>query len=129
MRIWLTNGNNATTDAENALLLRPHFAKVCCSDWPVDWSALDEVRQRDAMQEIDQPILRDELNPEVTKFKNDKAIVLNKVPLNDFKPLNNYNLSHLLDFFITYWLEETDFDEWHEGQIVPVPKSGDLPDT
>ena len=24
--------------------------------------------------------------------------------------------------------EETDFDEWHEGQIVPVPKIGDLSD-
>ena len=25
-------------------------------------------------------------------------------------------------------MEETDFDEWHEGQIKPVPKSGYLSD-
>ena len=42
--------------------------------------------------------------------------------------LNNDNLTHLLGLFNKYWLEENDFDEWNEVQIVPVPKSGDLYD-
>jgi len=29
----------------------------------------------------------------------------------------------LFKFFNSYWNEETDFSEWHEGQVVPVPKS------
>ena len=33
-----------------------------------------------------------------------------------------------MNFFNYYWLEETDFTEWHEGQLVPVPKNGDLSD-
>ena len=61
-------------------------------------------------------------------LKNNKAPGLNKVPQNDFKAINNYNLSHLLEFFKNCWLEETDSDEWYEVQIVSVPKSGDLSD-
>ena len=55
-----------------------------------------------------------------------KAPGLKKVPLNAFKAHKNYKLTHLLGLFKEYCLEKTDFDEWHEGQIVPVPKSGDL---
>ena len=31
-----------------------------------------------------------------------------------------------MKFFHSYWLGETDFIEWNEGQLVPVPKIGDL---
>ena len=61
MRMRLPNGNTATTEAENSSVPGPHFDKVFCVDIPVHWSGLDEVRQRDAMQEIDQPISWDEI--------------------------------------------------------------------
>ena len=64
----------------------------------------------------------------MTKLTNDKAPGINKVPPNSFKAFNDDNLTHLLDLFNKYWLEETEFDGWHEGQILPVPKSGDLSD-
>ena len=64
----------------------------------------------------------------MTKLTNDKAPGLNKVLPNDFKALNGDNLTNLLDFFNEYWLEKTDLDEWHEVQIVPVPKIGALSD-
>ena len=50
------------------------------------------------------------------------------VPPNAFKLFNNDNLTHILDLFNKQWLEKTEFDEWYEGQMVPVPKSGDLSD-
>ena len=50
MRMQIHDGNNATTYTENASVLGPHFAKVFCTDRTVDWPALNEVRQRDAMQ-------------------------------------------------------------------------------
>ena len=56
MRMRQPDGKDATTDMENALVLGPHFSKVFCAKYPVDWSALDESRQGDVMQEIDQPI-------------------------------------------------------------------------
>ena len=31
-----------------------------------------------------------------------------------------------MNLFNSYWLEESDFTEWHEGQIVPVPNIVDL---
>ena len=64
----------------------------------------------------------------VTALTNNKAEELNTVPPNAFKTLNNDNLTHLLDLFNEHWLEKTNFYEWHECQILPVPKSGDLSD-
>ena len=80
------------------------------------------------MRKIAHTISLDEIKAAVTELTNDKMPGLNKVPLNSFKALKDDNLTHLLDFFNNYWLEKNFFDEWHEGQIVPVPKSGDLSD-
>ena len=33
-----------------------------------------------------------------------------------------------MKLFNSYWLEETDFTEWHEGQLLPGSKSRDLSD-
>ena len=64
----------------------------------------------------------------VAKLGNGKSPGLNEVPPNAFKALSEQNLSLLLDFLNTFWNEETDFDEWHEGQVIPLSKSGDLSD-
>ena len=59
---------------------------------------------------------------------NDKAPGLNGVPPNAFKSMSEENLRHHFDL-ITEFLEDTvDFEEWHEGQIIAVPKIGDLSD-
>ena len=65
---------------------------------------------------------------EIAKLASDKAPGLNKVPPNAFKSLSNSNLAHLLTFFNQYWEGEADLEEWHEGQLVPVPKIRDLSD-
>ena len=36
------------------------------------------------------------------------------------------NLLHLFNFIIEFWEDRIDFTEWQKGQVVPVPKSGDL---
>ena len=56
-----------------------------------------------------QPLSWDKLNSAVTNLTNDKAPGLNKVQPNDFKALNDDNLTHLIDFFNKYWQEETNF--------------------
>ena len=80
------------------------------------------------MQENFQPLSWDKLKLALTKLTNNKAPGLNKLPPNSFKSLNNGNLTHLLDFFNKYWIEETDPDECNKVPIMPVPKSGDLSD-
>ena len=80
------------------------------------------------MYELNDPITWAELNTVIAKLANDKAPGLNKVPPNAFKSLSNKNLTHLLTFFRQYWKGEADFVDWHEGKLLPVPKSGDLSD-
>ena len=65
----------------------------------------------------------------VAKLANDKSAGLNKIPPDAYKALSYQNLDVLHNFFNTYWREEIDFKEWHEGQVVPVPKGGDLSDS
>ena len=38
------------------------------------------------------------------------------------------NLKVHFKFILDFWYDNLDFEEWHEGQVVPVPKSGDLSD-
>ena len=62
----------------------------------------------------------------ITKLSNGKSPGLNNVPTDILKALDDQNILTLMNFFNHYWLEESDFTEWHEGQLVPVPKSEDL---
>ena len=62
------------------------------------------------------------------KLANGKSPGRNDVPPDAFKALDDANLLTLFDLFNSYWNEEIDFSEWHEGLVVPVPKSGDLSD-
>ena len=45
-----------------------------------------------------------------------------------WEALSNQNIEILLNFYNAYWKGGINFDEWHEGRVVPVPKSGDLGD-
>ena len=38
------------------------------------------------------------------------------------------NLKVHFNFILKFWNDNLDFEEWHEGQVVTVPKSGDLLD-
>ena len=78
------------------------------------------------MDELDQPISWDEIKKLTTNLANDKAPGLNVVPTNAFKALNDANLSCILLFYNQFWHSQADFDECHEGQVVPVPKKGDI---
>ena len=124
----LPTGKLATTAKENAEVLGPHFEKVFNNHRMIEWNVIDKIKQRQTMYELNEPISWAELKTAIEKLANDKAPGLNKVRPNSFKSLRNSNLSHLLTFLKQYWEGEADFAEWHEGQLVPVPKSGDLSD-
>ena len=64
----------------------------------------------------------------VVKLTNDKAPGLNGIPPNAFKVMKAEKLLHLFDFILEFWEDRLDFLEWHEGQVVLVPKSGDVSD-
>ena len=126
MQIFLPTGNISTTDKENAEVLGPHFEKVFNKHRPIKWKLIDKIKQHQTMYELNDPITWAEIKTVIAKLANDKAPGLNKVPPNAFKSLSNKNHTHLLTFFNQYWKVEADFAEWHKGQLVPAPKSGDL---
>ena len=126
MRLRLPNGDLAITHAKNVSVMGPHLDKVYQSHRPVDLSVLQDLPQRLMMPKLDAPIMWMELKRAVRKLANGKSSGLNDVPLDAFKRLDDVNLLTLFDFFNSYWNEEIDFSEWHEGQVVPDPKSGDL---
>ena len=77
------------------------------------------------MERLDHPISWDEIMKSTTKLANEKSPGLNGVPPNAFKAIDDANLFWLLIFYNQFWHRQADFDEWHEGQVVPVPQKGD----
>ena len=92
----LPNRELTMTDAENASVFGPHFHRVFNNHIPIDWPVLDNINQKDVMYELYHPISWDEINQVTTKLANYKAQGINGVPPNEFKALNNVNLSWIL---------------------------------
>ena len=128
MRLKLPSAKLATTDAENASIMDPHFEKVYTNHREIDWPVLLGIEQRSTLWELDASISWEELRKAIVKLANEKSPELNDIPPDAFKALTDENLRTLLAFLNSFWDDEVNFDEWHEGQMVPVPKSGNLSD-
>ena len=105
------NGELATTDAENAPVFGTHFHRVFNNHIPIDWPVLDKIKQREAMEKLDQSISWDEVKKSTTKLANDKAPGLNGVPHNAFKAIDDANFSWILLFYNQFCHSQADFDE------------------
>ena len=99
MRMRLPNGELATTDVENASLFGPHFHRVFNNHRLIDWPVLDKIKQREVIDKLNHPISWNEIKKSTTKLSNDKAPGLNGVPPNEFKALDDANLSWILLFY------------------------------
>ena len=64
----------------------------------------------------------------VNDLTHDKAPGLNIVHTNAFKAMSPKNLKVHFNLILEFLNDKLDFEEWHEGQVVPVPKSRDLLD-
>ena len=73
------------------------------------------------MIELDSEITWEELQQAIAKLKNGKSPGLNDVPPDAFKSLTKNNLANLLEHLNSFWHDEVDFEEWHEGRVVLVP--------
>ena len=80
------------------------------------------------MNELDVTPSWKEFTEAVKYLTNVKAPGLNEVPTNAFKAMSPENLKVHFNFILEFWNDRMDFEEWHEGQVLPVPKSGDLSD-
>jgi hypothetical protein len=64
----------------------------------------------------------------VTKLKNEKAPGLTGVPPEAFKAMSPANLRQVHKHANDFFLGNTDHEQWHQSQCIPIPKNGDLSD-
>lgn len=69
------------------------------------------------------PITWKEFTKAINGLKNNKSPGTNKVPAEAFKAMNNRNCSLLYNFINNFWNSKCNFDEWHTGRGIPVPKT------
>ena len=128
MRLRLPNGKLASTDEQNASVMGPHLSKVYPNHRPVTWEVTNDIKQQDTVPDIDYSTKQEEIKSAITKIANKKPPDLNDVPHYAFKALSNQNIDILLNFYNAYWKGNIEFGKWHEGHVVPVPKSSELGD-
>ena len=89
---------------------------------------MSNIDSREVMYELDVPPSWKEFTEAVNDLTNDKAPGLNGVPPNAIKAMSPKNLKVHFNFILEFWNDNLYFEECHEDQVVPVPKSGDLLD-
>ena len=115
-------------DEENISVFASHFKKLLNNHKPTDKIVINDIHLREVMCELDVPPSWTEFISAIQELTNGKAPGLNDVPTNAFKSMSEENLRHHFDFITEIWEYKFDFEEWHEGQVVQVPKSRYLAD-
>ena len=111
MRMRLPNGELATTDAENSSVFGPQFHRVFNNHRPIDWPTLDKIKQRGVMEVLYHPVPWDYVKKPTTKLANKKAAVINGVPPNAFKALDDVNLYWILQSYNQFWHIQADLNK------------------
>ena len=122
----LPSGSLAENDKEHVSVFASHFKKVLNNHKPAEKIVINDIHLREFISELDVPPSWKDFTNAIQELTNDKAPGLNGVPPNAFKSISEENLRHHFDFITEFWKDKVDFKEWHEGQVVPVPKSGGL---
>ena len=128
IQMRLPSGSLADKDEDNVIVFASHLKKALNNHKPIDKIVINDIHLREVMGELDVPPLWTEFNSAIQELTNDKAPGLNGVPPNAFKSMSEENMRHHFGFITEFWEEKVNFEEWHEGQVFPVPKSGDLYD-
>ena len=119
----LPSGILAENEEENVSVFASPFKKVLNNHKPTDTIVINDIHLREVMNELDVSPLWTEFISAFQELTNDKSPGLNGVPPNAFKSMSEENLRHHFNFITDFWEGKVDFEEWHRGQVVPVPKT------
>ena len=64
----------------------------------------------------------EQFNTALNNLRNDKSPGLNGIIAKAFKAMDPTNQRKIFNYVVDFWNGNIDYDEWHEGQGVPVPK-------
>ena len=122
----LPSGDLTETDEDNAKVFAKHFGKVLNKKKSINNNVLNNINSREVMNELDVPTSWKEFTEAAKDLTNNKYPGLNGVTPNAFKAMSPENLKSHFNFILKFSNDNLDFEEWHEGQVVPVSKNGDL---
>jgi len=92
----------------------------------IDWSALDDITQREIRHDIGGPLTPTEFDAALRSLANNKAPGLNGLTIEAIKALDTPNRSVLFNIVDRFFEGEIDIAEWHWGNLRTLPKKGDL---
>jgi len=126
MRFRLPNGEFSKTSQKHASVLQPHFSAVFNNQKEVDPTALNEVAQRPVSHDIGGPLTYDEFSIALRSLANHKAPGLNGITSEVLKALDLGHRYLLFKILSEYFEDKIDINEFHWGNLRPLPKKGDL---
>ena len=126
IQMGIPSGDLAKTDKENAKVFAKHFGKVLNNKKIIHNNVLNDTYSREVMSKLYVPPSWKEFTEAVNDLTNDKSPGLNGVPPNAFKAMSPKNLKVHFNVILEFWNDNLYLEEWHEVQVVMVPKSGDL---
>ena len=127
-------GQKATSDEENAAILRPHLTKLYNThegSLMFDPSVLETLPQGELMHELDDPPTHKEAESALKALSNGKAAGLNGLPIEVYKVIWFHSATGaniLLDILCEFWNNGNITEGWIKAKLRLLPKKGDLSD-
>ncbi len=126
MSMRLESGELASNAKKNMSVFGPHFTKVLNNHRPVNYSVLDLIEQKPCLTSIDTPINFSKVKQAINKLKKGKLPVLNGIPPEALKAMNNTSRCTIHRHFADFFEGKVDHTGWHKSQCIPLPKQGNL---
>ena len=128
IKLRKSNGELASSDAENAEVFVEHFSKVLNIESEFDDSILALIKQRRIRDELADIPEKDEVVKAIKKMKNNKAAG-DSVPIEYYKALlaeSPETFEFFMDIVRDFWKGETTPEDWNFLRLKVLPKKGDL---
>ena len=126
-QFYKENGENASTNKENAKILKDHFQKVFDRrDIEVDHEVEEELEELDIDEDLKNALKQEPYTEEVVKaikkMKSYTSPGITDVTSDMMKALSETSIEHLTKIIKDFWRGDQDNKEWHEMQLTALYK-------
>ena len=128
MRFIKEDDNFTGTDEEVVEILATHFHKVYNSNIEIEWSVLDDLKQKPIRADMNLPLSLYEFEQAIRKLILHKSPGSNGVSSNSIKALNEENRIFLFKIYYDYFENDQEIEECQFTCLKILPKKGNLLD-
>ena len=111
MRFTKEDGSLTRTDEKFVEILAKHFHKVYNSNVEIEWSVLDDLKQKPIRADMNLPLSLYEFEQAIRKMILHKAPGSNGVSSNSIKALNEENRIFLFKIYYDYFENDQEIEE------------------